>query len=59
MFDSWAGNLAPADYDIFAAPYQKKVVDAVKASRPASRCRRRRCSSSLTSRSVTRPPPSA
>ena len=30
MFDSWAGNLAPADYDIFAGPYQKKVVDAVK-----------------------------
>jgi uroporphyrinogen decarboxylase len=34
MFDSWAGNLAPADYDIFAAPYQKKVVDAVKARHP-------------------------
>ena len=32
MFDSWAGNLAPADYDIFAGPYQKKVVDAVKVS---------------------------
>jgi uroporphyrinogen decarboxylase len=34
MFDSWAGNLAPADYDIFAGPYQKKVVDAVKARHP-------------------------
>jgi len=34
MFDSWAGNLAPADYDIFAAPYQKKVVDKVKAKYP-------------------------
>jgi len=34
MFDSWAGNLAPADYDIFAGPYQKKVVDKVKAKYP-------------------------
>jgi len=34
MFDSWAGNLAPADYDIFAAPYQKKIVDKVKAKYP-------------------------
>lgn len=34
MFDSWAGNLAPADYDVFAGPYQKKVVSAVKARHP-------------------------
>lgn len=34
MFDSWAGNLAPADYDIFAGPYQKKIVDTVKARYP-------------------------
>ncbi len=32
MFDSWAGQLSPIDYDTFAAPYQKKVVDLVKAS---------------------------
>ena len=30
IFDSWAGQLSPDDYDIFAGPYQKKVVDIVK-----------------------------
>ena len=34
MFDSWAGQLSPIDYDTFAAPYQKKVVDLVKESHP-------------------------
>jgi len=34
LFDSWAGQLAPADYDVFAAPYQKMVFDIVKAARP-------------------------
>ena len=34
MFDSWAGQLSPIDYDTFAAPYQKKVVDLLKASHP-------------------------
>jgi uroporphyrinogen decarboxylase len=34
MFDSWAGQLSPTDYDIFAAPYQKKVVDLVKQTHP-------------------------
>ena len=34
MFDSWAGQLSPIDYDSFAAPYQKKVVDLVKESHP-------------------------
>ncbi len=34
MFDSWAGQLSPTDYDTFAAPYQKKVVDLVKATHP-------------------------
>ncbi len=34
MFDSWAGQLSPEDYDIFAAPYQKKVVDLVKQKHP-------------------------
>ena len=34
MFDSWAGQLSPIDYDNFAAPYQKKVVDLVKKTHP-------------------------
>jgi uroporphyrinogen decarboxylase len=34
LFDSWAGQLSPIDYDIFAAPYQKRVVDQVKAKHP-------------------------
>ena len=34
MFDSWAGQLSPADYDTFAGPYQKKVVDLVKQTHP-------------------------
>ena len=34
MFDSWAGQLSPLDYDIFAAPYQKKVVEIVKNKHP-------------------------
>ncbi|KGG37011.1 Uroporphyrinogen III decarboxylase [Prochlorococcus sp. SS52] len=34
MFDSWAGQLSPIDYDNYAAPYQKKVVDLVKQSHP-------------------------
>jgi len=34
IFDSWAGQLSPQDYDIFAGPYQKKVVDIVKAEYP-------------------------
>ena len=34
IFDSWAGQLSPQDYDIFAAPYQKKVVEIVKKAFP-------------------------
>tara|TARA_Y100001968_G_scaffold308428_1_gene327180 strand:+ start:1683 stop:2735 length:1053 start_codon:yes stop_codon:yes gene_type:complete len=34
MFDSWAGQLSPIDYDTFAAPYQKKVVDLLKETHP-------------------------
>ncbi len=34
MFDSWAGHLCPTDYATFALPYQKMVVDQVKAKYP-------------------------
>jgi uroporphyrinogen decarboxylase len=34
MFDSWAGQLSPQDYDVFAGPYQKRVIYAVKAAHP-------------------------
>jgi len=34
LFDSWAGLLSPIDYDVFAAPYQKRVIDQVKATHP-------------------------
>jgi len=34
VFDSWAGNLSPIDYDIFALPYQNKVISAIKKAHP-------------------------
>jgi len=34
VFDSWAGHLSPKDYDVFAAPYQKKVIQKIKSSHP-------------------------
>mmetsp|Transcript_28882 Transcript_28882/g.42807 ORF Transcript_28882/g.42807 Transcript_28882/m.42807 type:complete len:402 (-) Transcript_28882:74-1279(-) len=34
IFDSWAGHLSPRDYDEFAAPYQKLILDKVKEKHP-------------------------
>lgn len=34
IFDSWAGHLSPRDYDEFAAPYQKMILDTIKAKYP-------------------------
>lgn len=34
MFDSWAGHLSPLDYDVFAAPYQRRVIEKIKAKHP-------------------------
>lgn len=34
IFDSWAGHLSAEDYDTFAAPYQKYILDKIKEKHP-------------------------
>ena len=34
IFDSWAGQLSPQDYDVFAGPYQQRLIRQVKQTHP-------------------------
>ncbi len=34
IFDSWAGQLSPTDYETLALPYEKMIVDLVKTTHP-------------------------
>ena len=34
IFDSWASHLAPQDFDVFAGPYIKQIIDSVKQTHP-------------------------
>lgn len=34
IFDSWAGHLSTRDYETFAAPYQKMILDKIKEKHP-------------------------
>ncbi|KAL3943776.1 MAG: hypothetical protein SGBAC_002148 [Bacillariaceae sp.] len=34
IFDSWAGHLSPRDYEEFASPYQKQILDKIKKHHP-------------------------
>ena len=44
IFDSWAGHLSPRDYEEFASPYQKMILDKVRFSFLfVTGCRRSAC----------------
>ena len=32
IFDSWASNLMPQDFDAYSAPYIKKVIDSFRCT---------------------------
>jgi uroporphyrinogen decarboxylase len=34
IFDSWATQLSPVDFEVFSLPYIKQIVSAVKATHP-------------------------
>lgn len=34
LFDSWVGCLSPADYERYALPYVRRIVDAIRPSAP-------------------------
>lgn len=34
IFDSWASNLMPQDFDVFSAPYLKKIIDGFRSTHP-------------------------
>ena len=34
IFDSWASELSPQDFDVFSAPYIKRIIDGVKVTHP-------------------------
>lgn len=34
IFDSWASELQPQDFDVFAAPYIRKIIDSVRETHP-------------------------
>ena len=34
IFDSWASELQPQDFDVFSGPYIKKVIESVRKTHP-------------------------
>lgn len=34
IFDSWASELTPQDFDVFSAPYIRQIIDTVRKSHP-------------------------
>ncbi len=34
IFDSWASELSPKDFDIFSRPYISRIIDSVRSTHP-------------------------